>query len=397
MSSSQAQSSGTLDLLVIERLIRILESAKNISDRIFDLFPVAFLLTDDDGLLLKVNELAQKLLGGREEEMLGCHIIGMAPEGAKAKLKKHYEESLAHDQQVSTFESKIGEQGEGSQYIFWQLHKVAKSGNYRSGLHIIVASDITQLRQHHERILAIEQELQVSQAVQVNLLPASAEYRDQNFHIAGYYRAADKVGGDWWWYETRDRGRLQLLVGDVTGHGVGAAMVTAKIAAAYRVVSRKAPLAASMLELLVELNRHIAVLNDPLHSMSLFAASFSPEDNLAELCFCGANPVSIFKPDGRQVNFLEGGDLLGWHDEVRVGVKHGEFARGDRLLAYTDGAFEFVAKSGLGFNYRRLLKVAAKYRGHSASAALAAMAAEIDQLRGGYYKDDMSLVIVDRL
>src|SRR5690606_17890343 len=59
--------------------------------------------------------------------------------------------------------------------------------------------------------------------------------------LFGFYRPADQAGGDWWWYEVAGS-KLTVLIGDVTGHGPGAAMVTAAVATAFRIQSPDTPL-----------------------------------------------------------------------------------------------------------------------------------------------------------
>ena len=384
------------DIGIIEKFIKILESAKNVGDTIFDVFPVIFILTDNHGKILKANRLAQDLLYLAEDRLLGRYLDDVTPESAAREFHAFFRDVAQKPGGKIEFETKgVNRRGE-EQYIFWQVNTIADVKEFPVSLNIIVASDITQLRKGYERIAAIENELEISQAIQNHLLPQRNEFENEYFHVYGYYRAADKVGGDWWWYEVRENDKLHLFLGDVTGHGVGSAMVTAKIASAYSVISRKAAKDASMFQLIEELNASVFWLNDPLHSMSVFGAACDPHAKKAELCFCGSSPILLLSKNRPSRRYLQRSDCVGWREHICIGQDWVEFASQDRLVAFTDGSYEFNDRNGHPFNMRKITKLAEKFADMDAKAACDNLVEEINLARGGSYSDDMSLVIVDR-
>ena len=385
------------DIGIIQKFVKILESAKNISDKIFDVFPVAFILTDGQSKILKANKLAQDMLQQPEENMLGRYLEKLAPAAAGKVFREYYERASDRAELKTEFETRGLDKNGVEQFIFWQANNISNHQEFRMGLHIMVATDITELRRNHERIAAIEKDLEISKEVQNHLLPRQNEFENEAFHIIGYYRAADKVSGDWWWYETKESGKLHFLLGDVTGHGVGAAMVTSKIATAYSVGSRKAPQNTSMQELLADLNTSIFMLNDPVYSMSVFGAICDPALQQAEICFCGSNPVLLLdKSSGEAKTLLKRGGFIGEDANIVIGRDTIGFSSGQRLFAYTDGTFEFDDLEGRKFNIRRLHKLVKKYAAYDIKTAYHAIIEEIDNARNHDYADDMSFVIIDR-
>ncbi len=71
--------------------------------------------------------------------------------------------------------------------------------------------------------------------------PTATRSLTSRVQMFGVYRPADACGGDWWWHEPLSGGRHVVMVGDVTGHGPGPAMVTAAVATAFRVLHRGRP------------------------------------------------------------------------------------------------------------------------------------------------------------
>src|SRR5262249_17813962 len=112
------------------------------------------------------------------------------------------------------------------------------------------------------RLDAVEKDLDVASMVQSWFLPANPVLEGARFSVAGFHRSADRCSGDWWWYEALDDKTLWVIVGDVTGHGAGAAVLTAAVATAIRVQKPAEPMSGpgSVLQRLVGVNEHIRAI-----------------------------------------------------------------------------------------------------------------------------------------
>ena len=88
----------------------------------------------------------------------------------------------------------------------------------------------------HEAALeqrALQRDLELAQQVQMALLPQQRP-EIEKYRFFDYYRAANKIGGDYFDYVTLPDGRLAVIVADVTGHGIASALLMSKLAAEVR-------------------------------------------------------------------------------------------------------------------------------------------------------------------
>lgn len=384
------------DIGNFERFIKVLESAKNLGDGVYDVLPVIFVLTNGFGEVLKANRLAQQFFALPEEDLLGRNLCQLVPKEAAATLTEIFAEKTRASTSMRELETRHTDASGEERFTFWNVGSVGPTEELAADIHIVVASDVTLLRKNHQRLVEVDREIAISKAIQDNLLPAASRFENERFRIRGYYRAADSVSGDWWWYELKSDGALNLLLGDVTGHGIGAAMVTAKVASAYSVISRKAKAGAAMKELLEDLNATVSAANDGHSCVSLFGLRCDPATDQAELCFCGCNPVMIARPGAKPTICQQGGRFLGWRQEPMIGQLHVPLLPGDRLFACTDGMFEFKDERGKPFSVRKLFQLVESLGDLDIDALCEALVSRIGAMRGEKYHDDMSFVVVER-
>ena len=99
-----------------------------------------------------------------------------------------------------------------------------------------MADQINTLINEQKTMARMEQELKSAKRVQEYFLP-ELSFKSDNFEISGYYEPASECGGDWWFYEYTDD-NLILCVGDVTGHGSAAAMLTSSCRSLFSVLMK---------------------------------------------------------------------------------------------------------------------------------------------------------------
>ena len=78
----------------------------------------------------------------------------------------------------------------------------------------------------------MEQELEVARTIQETLVPPNEPVAQGHFKFAGYFQPASQCGGDWWTWHQLVGDKILIVIGDVTGHGVPSAMITAAAKAA---------------------------------------------------------------------------------------------------------------------------------------------------------------------
>lgn len=238
----------------------------------------------------------------------------------------------------------------------------------------------------------------LSSAVQTLFLPSKNDLQTERWHISGFYRPVDGCGGDWWAYsETNDR--LAVVVGDVTGHGPGPAMLTASISSYMRALQNEKP-EMDLPNLLRALNRHLMELQiaEPVskhYLMTVQALEIDFKALKVTSWSAGAPPVAIFSTEGEMRILGNAGSPLGIDNDLQLGTDSCPFNHGDRIILYTDGISETnVDRRQIG--ERKILKFAASDLKLSPPQATRALIKRVDDLRGkGIQDDDYTLVILD--
>lgn len=192
------------------------------------------------------------------------------------------------------------------------------------------ARKVTALRQA-ARLQAVERDLELTGAVQQGFLPRDNALESSDFGLFGFYRPADQAGGDWWWYEASGS-KLTVLIGDVTGHGPGAAMVTAAVATAFRIQNPETPLP----DRLRVCHEEVLRVAGGTYNMTVSAIELDCRSGRFTFYSAGGLPIIRIRYDGRPRTLPCTGTPLGG-DELSLGKVENRMAPGERLLLYTDG------------------------------------------------------------
>jgi signal transduction histidine kinase/DNA-binding response OmpR family regulator len=239
---------------------------------------------------------------------------------------------------------------------------------------------------------ALEKDLELVGAVQQMLVPHRG-LSSESFTLTSHYRSAAQSGGDWWSYDVRPDGSLLVIVGDVTGHGPGAAMITATVAATYQTMRRSGRLA-DVAAVLDGINRSILDVCGGAYWMTMLVAEVVPARRTIELSFVGA--PSVLHAGRVAVRAVSGsGTPLGC-EQFRVKTVTCAYEAGDKMLIFTDGAFEFRATDGRPFGLRRLRDLFASHRRLPAQECRSAI---VDELHGQQAKaaldDDITMILLE--
>jgi two-component system, sensor histidine kinase LadS len=240
--------------------------------------------------------------------------------------------------------------------------------------------------------VALEKDLALTGAVQQLFLPKSDTIQFGELSLAGFYRPAAICGGDWWWYERCADGRLILLLGDVTGHGAGAAMVTAAIAATYQASTERDADARAVLE---TLHASLQRICRGSYCMSMAVVEIDPGRREVTLWSAGAPALLVQHADGRIESVAASGTPIGGAELV-IGEARCLFGPGDRLFAFSDGLNELVTANGRVLGYRGAGKLLVSTQGAPVHDARRAVAGVLDDVHGTRpLLDDVTFVLVD--
>jgi sigma-B regulation protein RsbU (phosphoserine phosphatase) len=181
----------------------------------------------------------------------------------------------------------------------------------------------------------LEKELELARTIQMGLLPKKPpEVKGVSF--AALSVPARKVGGDYYdFFELAD-GRVALVVADVSGKGMPAAILTATIRASLRMETHVNP-GLPLSNLMAAVNSWTC--RDASNNMfvTMFFAIYDPRTRAFEYSNAGHLPPMIFKPDGSYRQLSAGGCFLGIMEFVEYETEQLTMEPGDTLVVLTDG------------------------------------------------------------
>lgn len=202
-----------------------------------------------------------------------------------------------------------------------------------------------------------EKEMEVARVIQESLLPPSRVIDKGFFQFIGYFKSASICGGDWWNYAELSGGRLLILIGDVTGHGVSSAMITAAAKSCCDTLRHVTEGELTVTFLLEELNKTIYEAAQRKFVMTFFATIIDPRERTLTFSNAGHNFPLLFRADTSDgpaiVPLVTRGNRLGDVMESRFLERTVPYGPGDVLVWYTDGLTEGIGKDGSEYGEKR--------------------------------------------
>ena len=205
----------------------------------------------------------------------------------------------------------------------------------------------------------LEKELEVARTIQDTLVPSGELVDRGSVKIAGYFQPASQCGGDWWTVHDLEEGKLLVVIGDVTGHGVPAAMITAAAKAACDTIRAVTGGKLTVTYLLEVLNRAIFESAKRKFVMTCFASIVDTRARTITYANAGHNFPYLFRPSSEsseQHDFqvlMSRGNRLGDLAESTYTEKTDQLQPGDTLIWYTDGIVECESERGEEYGEKR--------------------------------------------
>jgi len=256
-----------------------------------------------------------------------------------------------------------------------------------------VAAERTFRNEQH--LVAINNELQIARSIQVGLLP-SHDVTVSGLEIAAKYVPASSVAGDFYHFLIADEHGLGVLVADVSGHGVPAALSASMVKIAIHAQSERVRDPA---EVLAGLN---SILCGNLQGQFVTAAYAFIDVAQQQLSYSAAGhpPLLLWRAREAKVQSIEeNGLILGLFPGCEYKALKCTFDVSDRFLLYTDGLFEAPNAAGEEFGSERLQNFLASHASSSAAAFCDELMAQITSwcgsTNGHSLPDDVTMVVID--
>src|SRR3954468_6884458 len=254
-----------------------------------------------------------------------------------------------------------------------------------------MAADVEQHQRSAVEQERIRRELELGRRIQSDMQPRTPLHFGLT-EIKGVSVPAREVGGDFFNYFALDSGLVALLVGDVSGKGVGAALLMANIQASLRT---RFALGQGLSAIAEAIDRDIEANSPGPVYATLFIAVFDPKSRRMRYVNAGHNPQFVLRVDGRIEKMSSTGlpvGMLAGHGYKELEV---QLAAGDLLFFYTDGCVEMENDLGDMFGSDRLEALVAKSGRSSADEVLTTVERAITTFRGGRdLFDDATMMVV---
>ena len=224
----------------------------------------------------------------------------------------------------------------------------------------------------------IRRELELGRQIQHEMLPHAPLHLGLT-EVKGISVPAREVGGDFFNYFQLDSGSVALLVGDVSGKGVGAALLMANIQASLRT---RFALGQELSAIAEAIDRYIEANSPgPVYS-TLFIAMFDPKTRRMRYVNAGHNPQFVLRTGGLLEQMGSTGLPVGMLAGHGYGEREVQLAAGDLLFFYTDGCVEMENEAGEMLGADRFESLVVASAGGTADEVLARVEHGISAFRG---------------
>ncbi len=215
-----------------------------------------------------------------------------------------------------------------------------------------LAAGLTNSRLYAEALekQKLEEELNVARQIQIQLLPQSNP-AGPGYALSSFAHPSRQVGGDYYDYFERPDGKIGMVVADVSGKGVPAALLVSQLQAILRAeVRMDKPLPA----IISTVNQIVTETTSPEKFATLFYADWDPGRRRLTYVNAGHNYPIVVRRGGTCHDLKAGGLVLGVLADATYEQAQMELDPGDVVLIYTDGLSELHNPAGEEFGEERL-------------------------------------------
>jgi len=333
--------------------------------------PDAVVLMDPESKIHFANPAVETVFGCKQDEVVGQPLRTLLPPELRSSDAKGIEDYLRTGEKTAlprVIET-VGCRKDGREIVIevsfshMELH-----GERR---HVAFIRDITARKRTERELRENQEQLQVAREIQQRLFPKSAP-AIEGFDIAGVSYPADETGGDYFDYLPMVNGAVGVIVGDVTGHGIGPALLMAETRAYLRSLSANRE---DIGEILTTANRILTEDIGEDRYVTLFLGRIDPKSHSFAYASAGHPTGYVLAPSGEIKMLLKRTAVpLGINPAAKYnGAVQVPLQAGDMVLLLTDGIEETMAPDESFFGIERTLHVVRQNREKPAREILDAL------------------------
>ena len=236
-------------------------------------------------------------------------------------------------------------------------------------------------------------ELEIARQVQAKLLPQHAPVF-ASLDYAGICIQARQVGGDYYDFVQLGPGRLGLVLADVSGKGISAALLMASLQASLR--SHYAWTPGNLPQILLEVNRMFFESTEASRFATLFVGIYDEGSTRLHFANCGHPPPVLLGADGSVRHLNPTAGVIGLFEEWKCDVREIDLARGDTLALFSDGVVEAFDADYNEFGEERLVDLLREGTASvlSAESVAKSIVSAVQQHSGPQQSDDLTVIVV---
>ena len=268
----------------------------------------------------------------------------------------------------------------------------------RSAAQTALAQEVARLTTAIGREMAqrerLNRELEIAREVQEHLFPQRLP-SVPGLDYCGRCRPAREVGGDYYDFLELPEGRLGIAIGDVSGKGIGAALMMASLQASLRA---QASVGHDLAELMKRVNNLIYKASSANHYATAFYAEYDPRSGQLSYVNAGHNPPAILRKSDAMCQVFRlgtGGPVIGLLQQSSYEQASFPVKPGDLIVLFTDGLSESMNAHNEEWGEDRLIEFARTWHGAPAFEAMTRILSAAEAFAAGAPQhDDMTLVVL---
>ncbi|HWI05408.1 MAG TPA: SpoIIE family protein phosphatase [Acidimicrobiales bacterium] len=369
-------------------------------EELYDNAPCGYLSTRPDGTIAKVNATLLTWTGYDREAVLGRRFQELLPAGDRIFYETHFAPLLrmqGHVREIAV--QLVCRDGRRLPVLVNSVLKRDAAGAPQVVRTAVF--DATERRSYEQELLAARRRAEESEAkatalartLQATFLPP-AIVNPPGLDVGGAYRPAgdgSQVGGDFYDVFETGRGTWAVVLGDVCGKGLAAAVVTALARYSVRSEALRTPYPSAVLAGLHEV---LVRYHPDQFCTAVFAALDRTAEGVRLTVSSGGHHLPLRRRASGQLDTIgETGTILGMLDTPRLTDTTTMLEPGDVVVLYTDGVTE-ARRDREFFDDQRLVDAIGRHNGTSAQDMADGLVAEVLEFQRGDARDDIAVVVI---
>ncbi|MBN2411100.1 SpoIIE family protein phosphatase [candidate division KSB1 bacterium] len=342
-------------------------------------------ITNIDGIIEYVNPAFETTTGYSRDEIIG-QIPGVLKSGKHDhKFYKNLWDTILSGQPFRDI--LINRKKNGTLYWCEQTITPMKETNGQITHFVSVMKDITELKKRQEQ----EFRLQIAREIQQQLL--KVQITVPGFDIAGATYSATETSGDFFDFISMKDGNIGIVIGDVSGHGIGSALIMAQTRAYLRAFAKMESDPGIILTLL---NQELVADLDEKHFVTLILAKLDPHHKSLEYSSAGHVPAYVLNKTGKVILELKStGIPLGFMRDYKFEKSQCIQLTPENLIFFlTDGVSEAHSIHDNEFGFRRALHNIKKYRNLNSRSIVEKLYTAVQSFsRNASQEDDITSIV----